>query len=96
MPLCFCPRAIGLGSELIVANGVIEQPCLHSPGCRSFRDPPGSTGLPPVIGRGVRRHLSAPSHKQRLLPFHLGLPCGSAVVSGLGRTSRRYHTALFR
>jgi hypothetical protein len=95
MFLCFCPRAIGLGSELIVANSVIEQPRLHSPGCRSFRDPPGSTGLLSIIGRGVRRYLSAPSHRQRLLPFHLGLPCGSAAVSGLGRIWQRYHTRLF-
>ena len=35
--------------------------------------------------------LSALSHKKRLLPFHLSLPCGSAVVSGLGRASRPYY-----
>ena len=95
MPVCFRPRAIGLCSELIVTTSVIEQPYLHGLGCRSFRDPSGSSGLPPIIGRGVRQYLSTPSHKQRLLPFHLGVPCGSAVVSGLRRTSRGYHTALF-
>jgi hypothetical protein len=46
----FCPRAIGLGSKLIVVIGVIKQPCLHRPGCCPFRDPPGSSGLPTIIG----------------------------------------------
>jgi hypothetical protein len=31
----------------------------------------------------VHRHLCAPSHEKRFLPFHLSLPCGS-VVSGSG------------
>jgi hypothetical protein len=30
--LCLCLRAIGLGCKLIVANSIIEQSCLHSPG----------------------------------------------------------------
>src|SRR5204863_6050315 len=51
----------------------------------------GSSGLLPIIDREVRRYLSALSHKKRLLPFHLSLPCGSAVVSGLGRASRPYY-----
>jgi hypothetical protein len=51
----------------------------------------GSSGLLPIIDREVRRYLSALSHKKRLLPFHLSLPGGSAVVSGLGRASRPYY-----
>ena len=62
---------------------VIESPRLHGLGCRPFRDPSGPSGLPLIIGRWVRRYLSAPSHKKRLLPFHLTLPCGPAVVSSL-------------
>src|SRR5580700_12340605 len=53
---------------------VVEQPCLHGFGRGSFRDPPGSSCLPPIIGRGVRRYLPAPSRKKCFLPFHLIFP----------------------
>jgi hypothetical protein len=82
--LCSRLRAIGLGSKLIIVTSVIEQPRPHGLGCRPFPDPPGSSSLPPIIGRWVRRYLSAPSHKKRVLPFHLTLPRNSAVLSGLG------------
>ena len=72
--LCFCPGAIGLGRKFIIVVSVIEQPCLHGPGCRRFRDPPGSSCLPPIIGRGVRRYLPTPSRKKCFLPFHLIFP----------------------
>jgi hypothetical protein len=43
-------------------------------------------GFPSIIGCRLRRYLAAPSPKKCLLPFHCGLPCGSAVVSGSGRS----------
>jgi uncharacterized protein YjiS (DUF1127 family) len=46
---------------------VVEQPCLHGLGRGPFRDPPGSSCLPPIIGRGVRRVFSAWAAIARLL-----------------------------
>ena len=59
---------------------VIEQPCLHGPGCRPFRDPPGSSSLRPIMGRWVLWDLFGPSRKKRFLPFHLVSFYGSAVI----------------
>src|SRR5215467_13584580 len=69
-PLPFSRRAIGLSGKLIAVNGLFEQPRLHGPSCHPFRNMARSSGLPPVIGRGMRRYLSTPSANQRLLPFH--------------------------
>ena len=67
-------------------NRFIQQSCLHGPSCHPFRDLARSSGLPPIIGRWIRRYLFAPSRKKRLLPFHLSFPYGFAVVSGLKRS----------
>jgi hypothetical protein len=50
-----------------------------------FRDLSGSGSFPPVIGRRLRRGLSAPSPNKRLIPFHFGCPVVCAVVFGFGR-----------
>ena len=83
-PLPFSRRAIGLSGKLIAVNGLFEQPRLHGPSCHPFRDLARSSGLPPIIGRGMLRYLSAPSPNQRLLPFHF---CPLSL-----RQDQRYHT----
>jgi hypothetical protein len=79
----FSRLAIGITRKLIAANSLIEKPCLYGLGCHPFRDLADSGRSPSIIGRRLRRYLSAPSPKKRLLPFHVGLPW-SAVVSGFG------------
>jgi hypothetical protein len=76
---------IGISRKLIAMDSLIKKPCLHGPGCHPFRDSSGSRALPSKIGCRLRRCLSTPSPDKSLLPFHLGLPCGCAVVSGFGR-----------
>jgi hypothetical protein len=66
-------------------NGLVTKPCLHGPGRHPLRDLSGSGGLASIIGRRVRRYLSAPSPHKSLFPFHFCLPFGCAVVSGSGR-----------
>lgn len=83
----FSRPAIGVIREPVPVNSLIKKPCLHGPGRHPFRDLSRSGGFPPIIGRRVRWYFSAPSLNERFLPFHLGLPCGSAVVSGYGRSS---------
>jgi hypothetical protein len=82
----FSRPAIGISRKLIAVNSLIQKQCLHGPGCHPFRYLSGSRGFPSIIGRRLERYLSAPSPKKRLLPFHFGLPCGSAVVYGFGRS----------
>jgi hypothetical protein len=65
-------------------NSFIKKPFLHGPGRHPFCNLSGSGGFPSEITRWLR-DLPAPSLKKRLFPFHLGLPCGSAVVFGSGR-----------
>ena len=83
-PLPFSRRAIGLSGKLIAVNGLFEQPRLHGSSCHPFRDLARSSGLPPIIGRGMLRYLSVPSPNQRLLPFHFQHPLRA-------RRGRRYH-----
>ena len=68
--------AIGGGRKVIAMQSLFKKPFLHGLGCHPFRELSGSGGFPPIMGRRVRWHLSAPSLKERFLPFHLGLPCG--------------------
>lgn len=71
-----CRRSLAsLGSQCVLYRvAVIKPPRLHGPGCRRFRHPPGSSSLPPIIGRWVRWYLFGPSRKKRFLPFHLIFP----------------------
>jgi hypothetical protein len=69
---------IGISRKLVAVNSLIEKPCLHAPGCHPFCHLPGSGRFPTIIGCRLRPCLSAPCPKKRLLPFHLGLPGGSA------------------
>ena len=78
--------AIRLIRKLIAMNSLIEKPCPHGPGCRPFRDLSGAGGFPSIIACLLGRYFSAPSPEKRLVPFHFSLPCGSAVVSGFGRS----------
>jgi hypothetical protein len=87
------PR-VGIGRKLIAMNSLIEKQCLHGLGCHPFCDLSGASGFPSIIGSRLGRYFAAPSPQKRLLPFHFGLPCGSAVVSGSGRSRRHYHSAL--
>jgi len=73
--------AIGLSRKLIAVNSLIKKPCLYGPGRHPFRDLSGSGGLASIMGRRLR-YFSAPSPNQGLLPFHFGLPYGSAAASG--------------
>jgi len=59
--------AIGLRGKQIVVSSFIEQFCLHDPGRHFLRDLAGSSRLPPIIVRRVRRYLCAPSHEQHFL-----------------------------
>jgi hypothetical protein len=52
-------------------SSLVEHSCLHGAGCYPFRDLASSGGLPPIIGRRVRRYRAAPGPKKRLLPFNL-------------------------
>jgi hypothetical protein len=90
----FSRPAIGISRKLIAVNSLFEKPCLDGLGCHPFRDLSGSRGFSSIIGCRLGQYLSAPSPKKRLLPFHFGLPCGSAVVFGSGRSGRPYHTGL--
>src|SRR5271155_213004 len=67
-------KPIGSRSKLVVRERFIEQPCLHGPRRDPVRHLAGSSGFSPVILRRLLRHLSAPSDKKCLLPFHLGCP----------------------
>ena len=93
-PQSFSRAAIGIGRKLIAMNSLIEKQCLHGLGCHPFCDLSGASGFPSIIGSRLGRYFAAPSPQKRLLPFHFGLPCGSAVVSGSGRSRRHYHSAL--
>ena len=48
---------------------ILKQLCLHGSGCHALRDLAGSSGFAPIKGRRGHRHLCAPSHEKRLLPF---------------------------
>jgi hypothetical protein len=85
-PRSFSRLAVGISRKLIAVNSLIEKPCLEDLGCHPFRDLSGSRGFPSIIGCRLGRYPSAPSPKKRLIPFHFCLPCGSAVVSGSGRS----------
>jgi hypothetical protein len=81
----FFRPVIGISRKLIAMNSLIEEPCLHGPGCHPFRYLSRSIGFPSIMACRLGRNFSAPSPEKRLVPFHFGLPLGSAVVSGFGR-----------
>jgi hypothetical protein len=68
----FSRPIIGSIREPIAVSGLLEQPCSHGLGRHPFCDLSGSGGLPSIIGRRLRRYLSAPSPDKRLFPFHFG------------------------
>jgi hypothetical protein len=72
----------------------LREAVLSWPGSSPLPRSVGLGSFPPIIGRRLRRGLSAPSPKKRLIQFHLVLPCGYAVVFGSGRSRRHYHSAL--
>ena len=75
---------------------VVEQPCLLGLGCGPFRDPPGSSCLPPIIGRGVRRYLPAPSRKKVCLVFGLTWVCLGHEIRYSALLKEEFETAVRR
>ena len=75
-------------------SSLIKKPRLHGSGRRLFRSLSRSGGFSSVVGRRLRRRLPVPIPKKRFLPFHLGLPCGFAVVLGSDRFEGHYYPAL--
>ena len=75
---------------------VVEQPCLHGFGRGSFCDPPGSSCLPPIIGRGVRRYLPAPSRKKVCLVFGLTWVCLGHEIRYSALLKEEFETAVRR
>jgi hypothetical protein len=74
---------IGISRTPIAVNSFVEKPCFHGPDRHSSRDLARSGRSPLIIGRRLRRYLSAPSPEKRLLPFHRAA-LGFAQVSSPG------------
>ena len=84
-------HAVSITRKLMAVNSLVEEPCLYGRGRGPFRDLSSLGGFPSIIRCRSRRYFSAPSTKKRLLPLHLVLPRGSAVVFGSGRSMMLSH-----